>query len=335
MWSRLLLHSFQWTGRTRDVTKGSSSFTSGIADAGLHLFVLVRCKPLFSKPRSCSTLQPHQSNQVIRLLQCAALRSPSGREVKFLSSLPLHNLTKHILKLNLFWVQHHTNMAAAPGQEVVVLDESIFSHTSPSPAFRDALLSLLWPPSGNQHPQQNPEEFGAYFVYFQQECRQDMANNHAMQTYADLAFILGIIRGNPSASLAGIRALIKNTNAVLASDERKLSLSIELVVRLWLMVSVKILMPQYRNDLDVSLPWPDDQSLSDILRRHISQPTVSHLSAHDKFSPYFNVVDMRNIANFRVLWTNNLADHLTMRGTAIYMFYHVSALKRLRSSVMR
>lgn len=215
------------------------------------------------------------------------------------------------------------------------MHESIFSQTPPSPAVIDAFLSLLWPPTGNHHPQQNPDEFGAYFVYFQQECRQDIANNHAMQTYADLALILGIIRGNPSANLTGIRALIKNTNAVLASDERKLSLSIELVVRLWLMVSVKIIMPVYRNDFEVSLPWPDDQSLSDVLRRHISQPTASHLSALDKFSPYFNIVHMRDIAGFRVLWTNNLADHLTMRGTAIYMFHHVSALKRLRSSVTR
>ncbi|KEZ41459.1 hypothetical protein SAPIO_CDS7600 [Scedosporium apiospermum] len=216
-----------------------------------------------------------------------------------------------------------------------VLQAPVFSPDPLSPAVKQELLPHLWPLSGGEPQMRSPDEFDAYFTYLRQECRHGLHHDHAMQSYADMVFILSIIRGNPSASLTDIRALISRLNSRLSSDDRKLSASIELAVRLWLMTSVRILMPTHQDDFDVSLPWPDNQSLVDVLRRHMSQPPSSPLSTLEHFSPYFNVADMRNIAGFRVLWTNCLSDHLSIRGSSIYLFNQVSMLKRLRASATR
>jgi len=214
---------------------------------------------------------------------------------------------------------------------------SLFSPTFLSPAAKSALLSVLWPVTiESQHTlQQNEKDLEAYFAYFQQECRPDISHDHAIQGLEDFATVLGIIRSNTSVNLSGVRTLIANAKAALASDERKLSLLMELVVRLWIMINVRILMPSHRSDLEMSLPWPDSESLVAVLRRHISQPSLSFQSTTDDFSPYLNAVQMRDIASFQVLWTNNLGDHLRMRGSSLYMFHHVSVLKRLRNSAIR
>jgi hypothetical protein len=129
--------------------------------------------------------------------------------------------------------------------------------------------------------------------------------------------------------------MIGNANPTLAVDNQKLSTSIELVVRLWLMTNVRILVPTQGNVFEVSIPCPEDQSLVEVLNRHLSRPSTYSLSKTDRFPTYFNTIDMRNIANFQVLWTNNLAEHLTVRGSLIYIFHQVSALGCLRSSLSR
>ncbi|KAH8886947.1 hypothetical protein GQ53DRAFT_844510 [Thozetella sp. PMI_491] len=215
----------------------------------------------------------------------------------------------------------------------VLLQTPVFSQTTLAPELKEALIGWLWPQSGNQPHPHSVGDFDAYFTYFQQQCGQGFREQHAMQSFSDLVLILDTIRNSPSASLVDIRSLVGDAKTALATDERKLSASIELAVRLWLMVNVRILMPTHRHDLEISIPWPDSQSLLDILRLHISQPSDPSLSTTDNFSTYFNTVDMRNIVNFRVLWTSNLAEHLSVRGPHIYIFHQVSALKSLRCSV--
>ncbi|KAK0707007.1 hypothetical protein B0T26DRAFT_806648 [Lasiosphaeria miniovina] len=144
-----------------------------------------------------------------------------------------------------------------------------------------------------------------------------------MQTFADFLTILEIICGNPTASLTAIRSLVAAVNPGLCSDQTKLS---------------AITMParQHRYLLEVSLPWPDNLSLADVLQRHLSQPpppAASQVSTAERFSDYLNVVDMRKITGVRVLWTANLGEHLVSQDSCACLFHHVAALKRIRDSV--
>ncbi|KAK3361039.1 hypothetical protein B0T24DRAFT_692682 [Lasiosphaeria ovina] len=227
---------------------------------------------------------------------------------------------------------------ASAVRTTVLLHAPMFSNTPIPRALRALLLDRLWPLSGQQATGQDADHFEAYFAHFEQERSPAVLNHHAIQTFADFLTMLEIICGNPTASLTAIRSLVAAVNPGLCSDQPKLSASIELVVRLWLLVSVRITMParQHTYLLEVSLPWPDNLSLADVLQRHLSQPpppAASQVSTAERFSDHLNVVDMRKITGVRVLWTANLGEHLVSQDSCAYLFHHVAALKRIRDSV--
>jgi hypothetical protein len=208
----------------------------------------------------------------------------------------------------------------------------LFSREPLAHNVKELLLSRLWPlPPGTTQP--GITDYDAYFSYLRHECIHAQPAQHSMKSFADLILLVDILRGNPRASLADIRSLAREADAVLAADERQLSSSIELATRIWIMVSVNILLPENKGDCEVSLPWAESQSLTDVLNRHLCHTPRSRSSAREQFSDYFNVTDMNNIANFRVLWTDNLCDHLVIKGSCLYVFHHVSVLDRLKVSL--
>ncbi|KAI9164008.1 hypothetical protein HJFPF1_05643 [Paramyrothecium foliicola] len=221
-----------------------------------------------------------------------------------------------------------TQYASAP----TVLQTSVFSPDSLSSSFKEEIACRLWPQSAGQPQRHNLDDLDAYFGYLKHECSPVFFSQHAMQNFGDLFLIVRTLCDNPTAALVDIRNILAQANSTFAVHSNKLSASIQLAVRLWLMVNIQILMPSRSKEFEGSIPWPEDQSLVDVLQRHMSHPSAFGLSTVDRFPAHFNATDMRNIANFQVLWTNNLAEHLVVRGSFIYMFHQVSALRRLHSS---
>ncbi len=121
---------------------------------------------------------------------------------------------------------------------ITVLHAPIFTDAPLPRALKCALLDHLWPLPASHASPQDTDYFGAYFAHFQRECAPALLNQHAIQTYADFVDILDAVRDNAAATLAAIRLLIANLNPALCSDQTRLSASIELVVNLWLLVSV-------------------------------------------------------------------------------------------------
>lgn len=52
-----------------------------------------------------------------------------------------------------------------------------------------------------------------------------------------------------------------------------------------------------------------------------------------KFPHHLNADDLRKIGGFQIQWTDDLMSHLTLRGPVVYLFHHVSVLRRMRKSV--
>ncbi|KAK4139629.1 uncharacterized protein C8A04DRAFT_40552 [Dichotomopilus funicola] len=201
-----------------------------------------------------------------------------------------------------------------------LLQSPVFSNSPLQESLKAAILEHLWPLPAGLAPQQIvTDQFSTYFTHFEQECSPSLSSYHSIRSFSDTFTILAIIRANPTLSLADLLTIIRATNPALAADEDKLLASIEFTVRLWLMVNVRTTMPAQRHVLALCFPWPKTQSLVDI-------------STAERFSDSLNVVDMRKIANIRVLWTNDLAEHLTMRGKFLYLFSQVAVLKRIRMS---
>jgi hypothetical protein len=221
-----------------------------------------------------------------------------------------------------------------------ILDNSCFSRNPVSPEGRQVLLDKLWPPNATPS-HDNVDDFRAYFNFLQQECDPAFQQSNAIQSYADLAYVLGIVKGNADATMSDLRQTLMNVQPSLGRDETKLSASIELVVRLWLTVNIRNLMPNDRICLQSFLPWPDSLSLMEVLRRWIDQsqtqaqlqPPVSRSPLRDEIPDVLNVCDLKQTFGYRIQWTNDLTNHLAMNGSVIYLYHHVSVLKRIRNSV--
>jgi hypothetical protein len=226
------------------------------------------------------------------------------------------------------------------------LDNSCFSRNPVSPEGRQVLINKFWPPNATPAPNatsddDNVEDFAAYFNFLQQECDPASQKSNAIQSYADLAYVLGIVKGNADATMSDLRQTLMNVQPSLGRDETKLSASIELVVRLWLTVNIRNLMPNDRICLQSFLPWPDSLSLMEVLQRWTdqsqtqaqSQPPVSSSPLRGEFPDILNVCDLRQTFGYKIHWTNDLTNHLAMNGSVIYLYHHVSVLKRIRNSV--
>lgn len=215
-----------------------------------------------------------------------------------------------------------------------LMQKKIFTTGPLSKPFQEALISRIWP--GCPPKDLDDTYLKVYLAQIQREFTIAFAGHHAIETYSDLFLILDTIRTDQHMCLADLKQNVLTQNPKLAlATPTQLATSIELAVRLWLMVSVKITMPSNRRLLETSLPWPDNLSLLEVLKRHLTQPPITHNTQVGRFSDYLNVVDIRRIANIRVLWTNNLCEHLFMQGSTLYLFQHVSVLRQLLASPSR
>ena len=219
------------------------------------------------------------------------------------------------------------NAAAA----AALLDIPCFSSNSTTGEVRQALINSLWPSS--QAPGDHVDDFAAYFTFLEGECHINLQDDYAVRTFADLVDILGLVRSNITATMDELRQTVQNTYSKFGTDTQKITASIELVVRLWLMINVRNLMPKDHLVLQTSLPWPDASSLVDVFRQRIGQSHATHSIPRDYFPECLNVCDLRRISGYQTYWTDDLMSHLALDGGVIYLYYHVSVLRRIRKSV--
>src|SRR3569833_148331 len=227
------------------------------------------------------------------------------------------------------------------GSEVMAVSESLYlpcySGEDLTDETKRALVARLWPTGclETSADRLDTEDFSAFFNVFRHECNPVNQASHAAQTFNDLLFLLDVVRDHLDSPIQDIRSTVQTMRPTLAADEKKLSASIELVVRVWLMTNFRNLMPTDRHILQNSIPWPDHQSLVGALQKHIIEPaTMSRTVSMERHFPnHLNVDDLRKIGGFRIEWTDDLMYHLTLRGPTIYLFHHVSVLNRMRESI--
>ena len=116
------------------------------------------------------------------------------------------------------------------------------------------------------------------------------------------------------------------------NDPVKLSNSIELAVRLWLMIDIQNVKPGAYQTLSTAWPWPDSSSLVDVVRSMRTRAPPGAVNIR-QFPEVFNAFDMKRMAGFEIRWTDNPSDHLCLDKNVIWLYYHVSVLKRMEFSI--
>ncbi|KAK7937670.1 uncharacterized protein PG986_014538 [Apiospora aurea] len=217
-----------------------------------------------------------------------------------------------------------------------LLQGSIFTPNALSADAKALFLDSIWPRSSLSKTS-STADFDAYFAYLRQEVNRTDPDGHIVNSYNDIVWVITLVSRSPTEKLADLQSTIQTAHP--RGNEQKVSASLELSLRLWLLINVRILMPADTQDMHNSLPWPKGQCLQEVLSRVIVSSTNNipgQLGAGSgKFSVYLNVADMKRIAGYRIVWTNRLLDHLDTEGSSIYMFHHVSVLKRLKESLPR
>ena len=101
--------------------------------------------------------------------------------------------------------------------------------------------------------------------------------------------------------------------------------SIDLAVRLWLMIPIGGFSHAVVPGQTV-LPWTVG-SISDVLTKNFDENPL--LDTPVKLGKVFNAMNIERIAGIRIIWTDNLADHLRMRDddTGVCIFHYASFLR--------
>ena len=218
---------------------------------------------------------------------------------------------------------HDNNILKAPCFSSIITNEQ-----------RDALIRAIWPTEGHVD-NSSFHYFEAYFQHMNQECHPMLEMGHAAQNFTDLIQILNILRADLSSTGSQIRAKIKELNPMLGANETKLCKSTELVVKLWLTIDDMEYQP-FGSSIPPRL-LPDDFTLAQTIQQLIDRPSAALMPSPNAISPHggnfpesLTVVNLEEIGGFRILWTNNLLDHLKLDGSIILLYRHAAVLYRLR-----
>jgi hypothetical protein len=166
----------------------------------------------------------------------------------------------------------------------------------------------------------------SYFRYYQTQCELVCHGNEcSSRTHEDIIQIVQLLKAQ-TATREDVKSSlrIKVPKPEPEGVEEMLNNSIDLAVRLWLMVNVggfrRILMPGR------SLHWTEG-CLRDFMMSKFSPQKV--LKDHVKLEKLFNALNLSRIAGIQVVWTSNLADHLRMQDddTRVAIFHHAFFLE--------
>ena len=213
------------------------------------------------------------------------------------------------------------------------LNIPLFSPTSTlSKAVQKSLITNLWP--SNQASTNADDDFDVYFVYYSEQCRTQNQTDNVEETHVDIVDIAQHIDSNAASSLNDLRTSLHHACPRFPNEPAGLSNPIELVARLWLMINVQNTRPGRYRTLHAAWPWPDASSLIDVVQGLRTQAPPGATSTQ-RFADELNCFEVERIGGFRIKWTEALSYQLHLEGKVIYLYYHVSVLKRMRLSIAR
>jgi hypothetical protein len=204
-----------------------------------------------------------------------------------------------------------------------------------TPQTRRDILQYLWPTSGTIGIGDYDLDWEPYFSYYQGQCEDALheQGNHILvrkhQHIIDIGRQLG--RGQPRDT---IKADLKNlftTDEERPDQDEILDNTVDLVARLCLMVNIGA----YKSTVTQAtrLLW-NIPYLQDFLQACFTA-TQEVNDGNVRFEKVFTAFNLERIADVKICWTNNLADHLRMVNDddkMVAIFHHASFLKRQRDN---
>ena len=179
---------------------------------------------------------------------------------------------------------------------------------------------------------------GEYFAYYVEEfdlLRRGISADSwqtkylAVKTSEDVFHVVDLLRGNGASQRPAIRQLLLLRFPL--ENEVALNRSINLAIRLWLMVNTQE--PKFeglRHEAN-SVQWNDCSSLREFLQS-LFPPAKWQVTAQSScLGPHFTAAFMQDVCGLKIEWTTSLHDHLFLdrRRKAIRIFPYKCHLQAL------
>ncbi|KAL2356585.1 hypothetical protein BJ546DRAFT_838594 [Cryomyces antarcticus] len=216
----------------------------------------------------------------------------------------------------------------------MILHQSIFrGQCILSDPAKEAIIASLW----KTHPIRpiTIATFDSYFNYYQVQCHASHEAKHAAATHRDILDIVDHISRHSDQSKEMLQASLQIAHPRLGTLPDKLGNSIELAVRLWLMIEIRTSAPGPEEYLSLqpAIPWPERYSVAELVRHHFTTSPPAYVTGKMRFSKLLNARNLTKIGGFQLLWTDNLLDHLAIKEEkGICVYFHAAVMQQIRAS---
>jgi hypothetical protein len=207
------------------------------------------------------------------------------------------------------------------------IDNSLVDECISTPT-KQHIIRQLW---GNEaliasNTRREPD-FSAYWSYYSRQCREALHDNGrhvSARTHRDILEIIELLKGGHVRR--DIRSLLcsKLSNTAAANGGYLLDGSINLAASLLLMVNCGN--QPYGFSGRFQLNW--EGRLEDVVGTYFKQPPVLG-NEMIKLERVFNARSLEKIAGIKIVWTDNLMDHLRLTDddSKVEIFHHASFLR--------
>jgi hypothetical protein len=203
---------------------------------------------------------------------------------------------------------------------------------------RCAILNAIW--GSNFVPQQFSQDVrlgDSYLRYYSEQCINALHSkglDDIVSTHADIVDIIERLR-DPDSTRERLKDHLRDKFPDPPPDnsETLICETIDLAVRLWLMVDVGELLHGFVPG-QKSLRW-EQGVLKDLLVNHFSSPVAMPMRVvRVKLDRLFTARNLERIAGLQIIWTSNVLDHLRLMvdDTRIAIYHHASCLEHLKNN---
>ncbi|KAL8823053.1 MAG: hypothetical protein Q9191_006223 [Dirinaria sp. TL-2023a] len=180
-----------------------------------------------------------------------------------------------------------------------------------------------------------------YFAYYNEELqllRQGISEESwqtkylAAETYEDVFHVVHVLRRSADSRRPELRQQL--SLRFCSSNDVGLDRSINLAIRLWLMINVQE--PEFRGlrHEATSIQWDDESALRAFLASLFPLSRWPVTAQSSRLGPHFTAVFMQSVCGLKIEWTTSLHDHLRLdrRRKALKIFPYKSYLQALINS---
>lgn len=169
----------------------------------------------------------------------------------------------------------------------------------------------------------------SYFAHYNRElsrmqsgisCIQPIPIGLAVKSHEDVIYIVQFLLEQRHTTKSDLKERL--SIRFPGANEFAIDRSVDLVVRLWLMLNVRNVDEPVRTPHKVAIHWDNDQSLLDIIHTQFHASSSVLDSTKSRLHPSFTIATMVQVCGLKVKWTDSLEDHLRLdpRKKEIWIF---------------